>query len=122
MEHADVGVLQRRHGAGFSLESRARLATQSEMRGQDLDGHRAVEPRVVRSVDLAHSSGADNFQDFVGTESSPWFERRGGLWIVTAQCAALHLHIVKRREYPATGHRRNQECSAARSCSVAALT
>ncbi len=36
---------------------------------QDLDRDRAIEPRVLRLVDLAHSPGADWREDLVGTEA-----------------------------------------------------
>ena len=36
--------------------------------GQHLDGDRAVEPRIVRAIDLSHSAGAD---DLVRSEARP---------------------------------------------------
>ena len=35
---------------------------------QDLDRDGAIQPRVLRLVDLSHSSGAERREDLVGTE------------------------------------------------------
>jgi hypothetical protein len=36
--------------------------------GEHLDGHRAIEARVVGAVDLTHPARADGCDDLVGTE------------------------------------------------------
>ena len=38
-------------------------------RGQHLDGDVAIEPRVVRAIDLAHAAGADGRDDFIRPET-----------------------------------------------------
>ena len=38
---------------------------------QDLDRHRAVEPRVARPVDLAHPARAERRDDLVGAQAFP---------------------------------------------------
>ena len=39
------------------------------MRGQDLDGDAAIQPRVARAIDLAHAAGADRLTDLIRTEA-----------------------------------------------------
>src|SRR5580765_3433528 len=43
--------------------------------GQDLDSDVAIEPRVLRAVNLTHPSSADGGDDLVGTKASPGSER-----------------------------------------------
>jgi hypothetical protein len=38
------------------------------MRGENLHGHYAVEPRVHRFVHFTHTAGADGLQDFVRSQ------------------------------------------------------
>ena len=47
-----------------------------DVRRQDLDRDRAVEPRVARLVDLAHAAGAERRHDFVGAEPAAGGENR----------------------------------------------
>jgi hypothetical protein len=63
-----IRVIQRSDGPGFPLEPLAERGVSREVRGQDLDGDRALESRVPRLVDLAHAAGAGGGDDFVGTE------------------------------------------------------
>ena len=69
VERADVGMRERRDGLGFSLETLANLLVLRKMRGEDLDRDRALQPRVLRFVDLAHPSRAYGGEDLVGTEA-----------------------------------------------------
>jgi hypothetical protein len=52
-------VIQRRHCAGFALESFAKSLF------RDLDRHGAVQPRIARAVDTAHSSRAYKILDTI---------------------------------------------------------
>jgi len=63
-----VRVGEGRDGAGLALEARATFRVGAQFSGEDLDGDRALEARVAGLVDLAHSAGADQPDDFVGTE------------------------------------------------------
>src|SRR5215469_3505547 len=54
---ADMRMIQRRHRAGLALESLA------ESLFRDLDRHGAVQARIARPVDPAHSSGAYEILD-----------------------------------------------------------
>ena len=60
VERANVRMVQRRHGAGFTLEPGV------EPRLGDFDGDHAVEARVPGLVDRAHPARADNANDLIG--------------------------------------------------------
>ena len=63
MDGADVRIVQRRDDAGFLLEALARFRIGRQRAGQDLDGHRAIQPGVTGAVDLAHAARADRRDD-----------------------------------------------------------
>ncbi len=71
VQPADVRMRQRRDRPGFPLEAQAGIRVGRDARRQDLDGHRAVEADVTRSVDLAHAAGADQLDDLVGSKRAP---------------------------------------------------
>jgi hypothetical protein len=58
-----------RDGACFALEAIAEFRRAGDERRQRLDGDDAVEPRVTRLVDLAHSARADGAEDLVRAEA-----------------------------------------------------
>ena len=68
--------------AATALASRSKRARAvgvvGEAVGEDLDRDVAVEPRVARPVDLAHSAGAERRQDLVGAEAGSGSERHMG--------------------------------------------
>ena len=66
----DVRMAERGQHPGFALESLFQIRITRDMRGENLDGDRSVEPRVPRLVDLAHPAGTDPRHDFIGTETS----------------------------------------------------
>src|SRR5450755_2680557 len=63
------GMIERRDGVSFLLETRRVLALQA------LDGDDAVEARVARLVDLSHASRANRREDFVRTKFVAWLKR-----------------------------------------------
>jgi len=68
VQRADVRVLELRDRARFAIEPFSELGISGERRWQDLDGDDAIETRVARLVDLAHSAGADGRLNFVRAE------------------------------------------------------
>src|SRR5579872_5278272 len=64
-------MLQRRDRTGFALKALPCLVDRSDLRREHLDGHVAMETRVVRAIHLAHAPGADGRDDFVRTEPCP---------------------------------------------------
>jgi len=49
MQGANVGMTQRRYGAGFAIKTLPGLGIGGEMAGQDFDCDRALEASVLRS-------------------------------------------------------------------------
>jgi hypothetical protein len=64
----DVRVVQRRSGARLLLESMEAVEIGCHCRRQHLDGHITSEPRIVRTIHLAHPAGAEDRDDLVRTE------------------------------------------------------
>ena len=67
-QRADVRVVQARDGARFALEALAAPWITATSGGQDLDGDDAIQPRVARPIDLAHSARAENGLNLVRPE------------------------------------------------------
>ena len=59
MDRADVGVIESRGGARFSLEPFQSRRVLSDLKGQKLDRDRAPEANVLGAEELAYASGAD---------------------------------------------------------------
>ena len=79
-QRADVRVRELRDCPGFAVEPLPELGIGGERGRQDLDRHRAIEPRVTGSVDLAHSARAERRGELVGTETCAGGEgQRSGL-------------------------------------------
>jgi hypothetical protein len=70
VEHADVRVVQRRHGAVLSLEAFRELLF------GNLDGDDATVASVARFPHLTHATGADDFEGLVWSE--PLAPRKAG--------------------------------------------
>ena len=56
---------------------RLALEPLAEIRANDLERDRAIQPRITRAVDVAHPAGADVFNDFVRTESNSGLQAHG---------------------------------------------
>ena len=54
----------------LAIESLAELRVRGERLRQDLDRDRAIQARVPRFIDLAHTARAERRQNFVRAESS----------------------------------------------------
>ena len=69
VERADIGVIEAGNRACLALEALANFRRIGQMEGQNLQGHGAVEPRIFRAIDFAHSAGADRCDHFIGTQT-----------------------------------------------------
>ena len=69
VERADVGMVQPRDGSGLALEALSSLGLFGGFRRQDLDGHDASDACVVRTIDLAHPSTAEEGDDLVRSQA-----------------------------------------------------
>ena len=65
VDRADARVVQRRGGAGFTLESIQRHRVPGEAARKELDGHNAVQADVSRLINFTHSTCAQEFQNQV---------------------------------------------------------
>ncbi len=59
-------MIQRGNGSGFLLEAVAKLVR------AELDRNFAAQSRIARTIDFAHSAGADAGKKLIGTERSAW--------------------------------------------------
>ena len=65
----DVRMRELRDAHRLALEPRERAGIRRELRGEDLDGDVAIEPRIARAIDLAHAARADGGDDLVVPEA-----------------------------------------------------
>ena len=70
----------------FALEARHTVRVGPHRLGQNLEGHRASEPRVLRLIDLAHAACADQADEFVDAEARARGNGRGGQTIADCGC------------------------------------
>jgi len=68
VDGADVRVIQRGEHSRLTLEARATFGFCRERRREDFDRHLAPKRFVVRAVDLAHPTHAEQCADRVGPE------------------------------------------------------
>ena len=78
VQHADVRMIQTGNGFGFALEALLANGIIRKLRRQDLDGDRAVEPRVSRAEDFAHATCAQRRDNFIRTKLVPGSETHDG--------------------------------------------
>ena len=69
VDRRDVRMIERGEDLGLALEAGEALGVVCEQVGQDLERDVATELRVARAIDLAHAAGAEQREDFVGTET-----------------------------------------------------
>ncbi len=68
---AQVRVVERRGRLGLLDEPGLGLGVARQLGGEELEGHDAREPRVLRLVDHAHAAAPQQLQDPVGTHRPP---------------------------------------------------
>src|SRR5580704_14190194 len=68
-------MIERGQHLGFALESCESLRIASGKVRQNLDGDVAIQPLIVRPIDLAHPAGAERCDDLVGSELRSGRER-----------------------------------------------
>jgi hypothetical protein len=80
-DREDVGMIERGGRARLLLEAAHPISVLSEVPGDDFQRDVAREPCVAGAIDLAHASGPEHHNDFIGTETGTCAEghRRGGL-------------------------------------------
>ena len=71
VDRHDTGVAQARRRARLTLESLDELGIHAQLRGQHLDGNRALEQRIHRTIDAGHTPAPNLSSDLVAAQPSP---------------------------------------------------
>ena len=66
----DGRMVERGGGARFALEASEAFGVAGDVRREQFQRDKPIEPRVARLVDLAHSACPKRSDDFIGSESS----------------------------------------------------
>ena len=64
-------------GFGFTLEALHPFRIACKKIGQYLDGHFAIESRILRAIDLTHAASTKRRKDLVGTKFRTGLQRHG---------------------------------------------
>jgi hypothetical protein len=91
----DVRVIELSCGACFLLEPGNATGVRCTGGGDHFDGHSPIEPRITRSVDDAHSTGAQPLDDFVRADSGACHERRWNV-LLHGACVSVVMADVYR--------------------------
>ena len=83
-------MMEARNSTGFALEALLQVFPASDMRGKNFYSNFAIEPRIARSIDLAHAACADWGGDFIRAESGPAGKRHRLLNDFTLTAIRLH--------------------------------
>lgn len=67
----DVGMIERRCGAGFEPEATPLLVATEHAGGHDFQRDVPAEPRVACPIHVAHAACSKERDDFVGAETGP---------------------------------------------------
>ena len=70
-------MIQARDAASLTFEPRPGVRVTCQLRREDFDGDRAIEPCVARTIHLTHASGAEQFNDLEGAQPTARRESRG---------------------------------------------
>jgi hypothetical protein len=73
----DVRMVQRGGRARLLLEAKQPVRIAAELDREDFDRDLAPQPRVAAPIDLAHTSGAEDSENLVRTETGARAERHG---------------------------------------------
>ena len=82
VERADVRMVQRRRWPALRARTCPGVRLPRQVIGQDLDGHRSIEPRVAGPIDLAHPTGADERDDLVVAQAGAGSQGHGGFRVI----------------------------------------
>src|SRR6185436_18727395 len=68
VDRADVGMVERRGGPGFTLKAAQGLGITRQIAGDELERHRTVQARIFGFVHHAHPAAAELLEDAVVRE------------------------------------------------------
>src|SRR5215468_7575058 len=75
MQRTNVRVIQAGNRLGFSFKPLLSHWIMRELLWQNLDGHGALEPRVLRAIHLPHPARAQRGDNLVWAKPCAWTER-----------------------------------------------
>src|SRR3989441_8944223 len=64
----DVRMIQSRGGAGFRLKAAQARFVGNEVSRQDLQSHLAVQPSILRQINLAHAARTETLDNLIWTD------------------------------------------------------
>jgi hypothetical protein len=67
-------MIERCQDMRFALEAHEAIGIEREQIREDFQRDVAVQLQITRPIDLAHTTGADHREDFVGADPGPWGE------------------------------------------------
>ena len=71
IDGTNVGMIQSRGGLRFALKARQHLGISGHLVGQEFQGHKAVQSRVLCLVHHSHAAAAQPFQNAVVRDGLP---------------------------------------------------
>ncbi len=100
VQHADVWMIQAGDGFCFALEPLLVYRIRRKLRGQNLDGNAALQPRITRTVHLAHSARTQRREDFVGPEFGARSKRHTWPRLYSGKARRVFNTALQRRSTP----------------------
>src|SRR5260370_31992522 len=97
MERADVWMVQAGDGFRFAFEALLANRIRAELRGKDLDGDAALQPRIARPIDFAHSAGTERSSNLVRAKMCTWGQGHDWRRLYSRNSVARYLQMQSRR-------------------------
>ena len=85
-DRQDVRMRQPGDAHRLALEPREPGRIGRQLRGEHLDGHVAIEPRIARPIDVAHPAGADGGDDFIVSKTGAGRQRHRDRSLTIVSC------------------------------------
>src|SRR5204862_7486797 len=76
MDRQQIRMIENARRLRFLLKARETVAIAHKIRWQDFDGNVAADARIAGPINLAHTAGAEERDDFVRADATPDGEHR----------------------------------------------
>ena len=96
----DVRMVQRREQPRFALQPRDPIRIARERRRQHLDGDLPMQPRIERTIHLAHATGVQRTEDAISPELESGRQRRAPGQRSSRRAESCHADRAARRTIP----------------------
>jgi hypothetical protein len=111
VEHADIGMVQSRHGPRLALKPLAEVIAPGDMPGQDLDSDKALEARVASLLYFAHAPGSERGKNLVGSKHLPAAQRHDGYFSSRSFTVIMGCFLFCQLTAQGAGEWNNHTCS-----------